>query len=76
MYTFGAPMMNSSAVRSARSAAYVQFACDFVASIEGASMDTSTKELSGGAQIYYIFNDVFQYGAALSNIDATQNLDN
>ncbi|KAI0730440.1 Dynamin central region-domain-containing protein [Earliella scabrosa] len=51
-----------------------QFARDFVASIEGTSMDISTKELSGGARIYYIFNDVF--GSALSNIDATHNLDN
>ena len=51
-----------------------QFARDCVASIEGMSMDISTNELSGGARIYYIFNDVF--GAALSNIDATHNLDN
>ena len=51
-----------------------QFARDFVASIEGTSLDISTKELSGGARIYYIFNDVF--GSALSNIDATHNLDN
>ncbi|KAM5541329.1 hypothetical protein V8D89_004883 [Ganoderma adspersum] len=51
-----------------------QFARDFVASIDGTSVDISTKELSGGARIYYIFNDVF--GAALTSIDATQNLDN
>ncbi|KAL6301726.1 Dynamin central region-domain-containing protein [Sparassis latifolia] len=51
-----------------------QFARDFVASIDGTSVDISTKELSGGARIYYIFNDVF--GAALGSIDATQNLDN
>ncbi|PIL30281.1 transporter [Ganoderma sinense ZZ0214-1] len=51
-----------------------QFARDFVASIDGTSMDISTKELSGGARIYYIFNDVF--GAALTSIDATHNLDN
>ncbi|OCH89771.1 hypothetical protein OBBRIDRAFT_793919 [Obba rivulosa] len=51
-----------------------QFARDFVASIEGTSMDISTKELSGGARIYYIFNDVF--GRALASIDATHNLDN
>lgn len=37
-------------------------------------MDISTKELSGGARIYYIFNDVF--GHALASIDATHNLDN
>ncbi|PCH36453.1 hypothetical protein WOLCODRAFT_140459 [Wolfiporia cocos MD-104 SS10] len=51
-----------------------QFARDFVASIEGTSVDISTKELSGGARIYYIFNDVF--GTALASIDATHNLDN
>lgn len=50
-----------------------QFARDFVSSIEGTSVDISTKELSGGARIYYIFNDVF--GNALGSIDATQNLD-
>ncbi|TBU23125.1 dynamin protein dnm1 [Dichomitus squalens] len=51
-----------------------QFARDFVASIDGTAVDISTKELSGGARIYYIFNDVF--GTALSSIDATHNLDN
>ncbi|KZT07176.1 dynamin protein dnm1 [Laetiporus sulphureus 93-53] len=51
-----------------------QFARDFVASIEGTSVDISTKELSGGARIYYIFNDVF--GSALASIDSTHNLDN
>ncbi|KAI8985641.1 Dynamin central region-domain-containing protein [Trametes punicea] len=51
-----------------------QFARDFVSSIEGTSVDISTKELSGGARIYYIFNDVF--GQALQSIDATHNLDN
>ncbi|KAF7356931.1 Dynamin-related protein DNM1 [Mycena venus] len=51
-----------------------QFARDFVASIEGTKVDISTKELSGGARIYYIFNDVF--GQALDSIDSTANLDN
>ncbi|ESK86377.1 dynamin protein dnm1 [Moniliophthora roreri MCA 2997] len=51
-----------------------QFARDFVSSIEGTNVDISTKELSGGARIYYIFNDVF--GNALCSIDATANLDN
>ncbi|KAJ7582058.1 Dynamin central region-domain-containing protein [Mycena floridula] len=50
-----------------------QFARDFVSSIEGTNVDISTKELSGGARIYYIFNDVF--GAALSSIDSTRNLE-
>lgn len=48
------------------------FARDFVSSIEGTSLDISTKELSGGARIYYIFNDVF--GHALSSLDPTGNL--
>ncbi|KAH7910477.1 dynamin protein dnm1 [Hygrophoropsis aurantiaca] len=51
-----------------------KFAHDFVASIEGTKVDISTKELSGGARIYYIFNDVF--GHALASIDSTSNLDN
>ncbi|KAJ7132181.1 dynamin protein dnm1 [Mycena epipterygia] len=51
-----------------------QFARDFVSSIEGTKVDISTKELSGGARIYYIFNDVF--GQALDSIDSTQNLEN
>lgn len=51
-----------------------QFARDFVSSIEGTNVDASTKELSGGARIYYIFHDVF--GQALTSIDSTSNLDN
>jgi hypothetical protein len=51
-----------------------QFARDFVTSIEGTNVDISTKELSGGARIYYIFNDVF--GNALANIEPTQSLEN
>lgn len=50
-----------------------QFARDFISSIEGTSLEISTKELCGGARIYYIFNDVF--GSALLSINATQNLD-
>lgn len=49
-----------------------QFARDFVASIDGTSLEISTKELSGGARIYYIFNDVF--GHALDSLDPTYNL--
>lgn len=48
------------------------FARDFVSSIEGTSLDISTKELSGGARVYYIFNDVF--GHALNSLDATASL--
>lgn len=50
-----------------------QFARDFIASIDGTSLEISTKELSGGARIYYIFNDVF--GHALESIDSTSGLD-
>ncbi|TFK73726.1 dynamin protein dnm1 [Pluteus cervinus] len=49
-----------------------QFARDFISSIEGTKVDISTKELSGGARIYYIFNDIF--GHALESIDPTANL--
>ncbi|KAH8995110.1 dynamin protein dnm1 [Lactarius hatsudake] len=51
-----------------------RFAHDFVTSIEGRNVDISTKELSGGARIYYIFNDVF--GHALTSIEPTHSLDN
>jgi dynamin 1-like protein len=50
-----------------------QFARDFISSIDGTKVDISTKELSGGARIYYIFNDIF--GHALASIDSTSNLD-
>ncbi|KAF8585404.1 hypothetical protein K439DRAFT_1632645 [Ramaria rubella] len=50
-----------------------QFARDFISSIDGTALNISTKELSGGARIYYIFNDVF--GNALSSIDSTHDLD-
>ncbi|OCF42383.1 dynamin-2 [Kwoniella heveanensis CBS 569] len=49
-----------------------EFSRDFVSSIEGTSLEISTKELSGGARIYYIFNEVF--GHALTTIDPAQNL--
>ena len=49
-----------------------QFSRDFVSSIKGTSVEISTKEPSGGARIYYIFNDVF--GDALANLDVTANL--
>ncbi|KAH8915848.1 dynamin protein dnm1 [Atractiella rhizophila] len=49
-----------------------QFARDFVSSIDGTSIEISTKELCGGARIYYIFNEVF--GNALETIDPVKNL--
>ena len=49
-----------------------QFARDFISSIEGTALNISTKELCGGARIYYIFNDVF--GHALQSLDPAQGL--
>lgn len=50
-----------------------KFANTFVNSIEGTSMnDFSTKELCGGARIYYIYNEVF--GSQLALINPTHNL--
>lgn len=49
-----------------------RFATSFVASIDGTSSEISTKELCGGARIYYIFNSVF--GQSLDSIEPTQNL--
>lgn len=44
-----------------------KFAASFISSIEGTAGDISTKELCGGARIYYIYNDVF--GQSLTKID-------
>lgn len=49
-----------------------EFARDFISAIDGTSLDISTKELCGGARIYYIFHDVF--GRALESIDPAHNL--
>ncbi|KAK3695236.1 Dynamin central region-domain-containing protein [Podospora appendiculata] len=49
-----------------------RFATSFIASIDGTSTEISTKELCGGARIYYIFNSVF--GSSLESIDPTSNL--
>lgn len=49
-----------------------RFASSFISSIDGTSMEISTKELCGGARIYYIFNTVF--GNSLETIDPTTNL--
>jgi dynamin 1-like protein len=49
-----------------------RFATSFIASIDGTSTEISTKELCGGARIYYIFNSVF--GTSLETIDPTSNL--
>ncbi|CAG8951565.1 hypothetical protein HYFRA_00007481 [Hymenoscyphus fraxineus] len=49
-----------------------RFATSFISSIDGTSTDISTKELCGGARIYYIFNSVF--GNSLETIDPTTNL--
>lgn len=49
-----------------------RFASSFISSIDGTSTEISTKELCGGARIYYIFNSVF--GSSLETIDPTVNL--
>ncbi|AMD22770.1 HHR001Cp [Eremothecium sinecaudum] len=49
-----------------------RFATNFVSSIEGTSSDISTKELCGGARIYYIYNNIF--GNSLNSINPTSNL--
>lgn len=49
-----------------------RFASSFISSIDGTSSEISTKELCGGARIYYIFNSVF--GNSLESVDPTTNL--
>ena len=49
-----------------------RFASSFISSIDGTSAEISTKELCGGARIYYIFNSVF--GNSLEQVDPTMNL--
>jgi dynamin 1-like protein len=49
-----------------------RFASSFISSIDGTSAEISTKELCGGARIYYIFNSVF--GNSLETVDPTHNL--
>ncbi|MBW0481455.1 hypothetical protein O181_021170 [Austropuccinia psidii MF-1] len=51
-----------------------QFVKDFVSSIDGSQANLSTKELCGGARIYYIFNEVF--GHALRTLNPMENLNN
>ncbi|KAF8455631.1 Dynamin central region-domain-containing protein [Terfezia claveryi] len=49
-----------------------RFASSFISSIDGTSSEISTKELCGGARVYYIFNSIF--GNSLESIDPTTNL--
>ncbi|KAI8996884.1 Dynamin central region-domain-containing protein [Pilobolus umbonatus] len=51
-----------------------QFSNNFISAIDGSSPEMSTKDLCGGARIYYIFNHVF--GQALDSIPACSNLSN
>ncbi|KAI9478394.1 MAG: Dynamin central region-domain-containing protein [Benjaminiella poitrasii] len=48
------------------------FSNEFVSSIDGTSSEISTKELAGGARIYFIFNSIF--GNALDEIQPCANL--
>ncbi|KAI9316177.1 Dynamin central region-domain-containing protein [Dichotomocladium elegans] len=50
------------------------YATQYMASIDGTSADISTKELSGGARIYFIFNNIF--GHALDAIVPCANITN
>lgn len=49
-----------------------RFASSFIDSVDGTQSEFSTKELCGGARIYYIFNNVF--GNSLETIDPSHNL--
>lgn len=49
-----------------------KFATSFVSSIDGTSLEISTKELCGGARIYYIYNEVF--GHSLSTLNPVGDL--
>ena len=49
-----------------------RFATSFISSIDGTSSEISTKDLCGGARIYYIFNSVF--GNSLDTIEPSHNL--
>ena len=49
-----------------------RFASSFINSVDGTQSEFSTKELCGGARIYYIFNSVF--GNSLETIDPSHNL--
>ncbi|KAI8458831.1 dynamin-3 [Phakopsora pachyrhizi] len=51
-----------------------QFVKDFVSSIDGNQDNFSTKEICGGARIYYIFNEVF--GQNLQMLNPMENLSN
>ncbi|CCD23887.1 dynamin-related GTPase DNM1 NDAI_0C02270 [Naumovozyma dairenensis CBS 421] len=49
-----------------------KFSTNFISSIEGNSSNINTKELCGGARIYYIYNNIF--GKSLKSLDPTTNL--
>lgn len=49
-----------------------KFSTRFITSIEGTSSEISTKELCGGARIYYVYNEVL--GRSLRSINPLQNL--
>lgn len=49
-----------------------KYATNFISSIDGTSSDISTRELCGGARVYYIYNNIF--GNSLKAISPTANL--
>lgn len=71
--TYGDPSLFGPANRGALVLKLMtQFVRDFVSSIDGTQAEVSTKELCGGARIFYIFHDVF--GSALESIHPMANL--
>jgi hypothetical protein len=47
----------------------------FISSIDGTSSEISTKELCGGARIYYIFNSVFGHSSLVEISDEVPSMD-
>ncbi|CAG8628206.1 8916_t:CDS:10 [Acaulospora morrowiae] len=73
LLSYGDPTLDGKSSRGALILRLLtKFSNDFISSIDGTMIDISTKELCGGARIYYIFNNV--YGAALESISPCSNL--
>lgn len=69
----GTPLIDSKANKAGIILQLINiFAKNFTSSIDGNSMDINTKELCGGARIYYIYNNIF--GKSLESLNPTTNL--
>lgn len=69
----GTPLIHSKANKAGIILQLINiFAKNFTSSIDGNSMDINTKELCGGARIYYIYNNIF--GKSLESLNPTSNL--